>query len=196
MTRSTAIVFVVLGAALAGFAYSSATGKFDEKTVDVRPSVAAGPQRVKLDWRETYGKPGEQFVFGVDGFQVLADGWRAQLELVNDTTMPYEVGDPRAALDRAFGVMLFSTGSTQELERRNSDDELPVTRPAVRYEPRLPKILEPGASWRGTISAPGPLVARSWLRVVFGALVAVGTAQDGLDQRVIWITDHAYELKP
>ena len=87
------------------------------------------------------------------------------------------MGDPGATLDRAFGLMLFRTGETRELERRNRNGTLPATRPAVRYEPSLPKILEPGASWKGTISAPGSLVARSWVRVVFGTLVAVGTTE-------------------
>ena len=43
MSRSTALVFVVLGAAVAGFAFSSATGKFEDKTADEGPSVAAEP---------------------------------------------------------------------------------------------------------------------------------------------------------
>jgi len=195
MSRSTALVFVVLGAAVAGFAFSSAAGKFQDKKADTRPSVAASPQTAKLHWRETYGSPGEQLVFGVERLQVLENGWRARLVLTNHTSISYEVGDAQATLDRAFGLMLFRTGETRELEHRNQNGLLPTIRPAVSYDPSLPKILEPGASWKGQISAPGALVARSWVRVVFGTLIAVGTPKNGLDDRVVWITDHAYQLE-
>lgn len=196
MRRSTAIVFVVLGAALAGLAFSSAAGRFQDDATPAEPSIAARPQEAELDWHETYGRPGEQLVFEVERLQVLANGWRAWLVLTNDTSIAYEVGDPRATLDRAFGLMLFRTGDSAELERRNKNGTLPTTRRANRYEPSLPAVLEPRASWRGTISAPGPLVAGSWTRVVFGTLLAVGEPDDDLDERVVRITDHAYRLQP
>ena len=60
----------------------------------------------------------------------------------------------------------------------------------------LPRILEPGASWDGTISAPGPLLAGSYVRVVFGTLVAVSKPPEDMGDRVVWITDHSYRLKP
>jgi len=195
MSRSTALVFVVLGAAVAGFAFSSATGRFEDKKADAGPSVAASPQTATLDWRESYGKPGEELVFGVEKLQVTENGWRAWLVLTNGSSIAYDVGDPRATLDRAFGLMLFRTGDEHELEHRNQNGILPATRPAVRYVPNLPKTLVPGATWRGRISAPGALVARSWVRVVFGTLVAVGKAPSGLSDRIVWITDHAYQLK-
>ena len=196
MSRSTAIVFVVLGAALAGFAFSSAAGRFQESETPTEPSIAARPQTAELDWHETYGSPGDELVFEVERLQVLRNGWQASLVLTNDTSITYEVGDPRATLDRAFGLMLFETGQAAELERRNRNGTLPATRPAVRYEPSLPKILEPRASWRGTISAPGSLVAGSWARVVFGTLLAVEDTGNGLDDRVVWITDQAHRLQP
>ncbi len=83
-----------------------------------------------------------------------------------------------------------------ELAQRNRSGTLPATRPATRYEPKLPKILAPRSSWNGTISAPGALVASSYVRVVFGALDAAGgKGPDGLANPVVWITDHAYRLR-
>jgi hypothetical protein len=161
-----------------------------------KPSVAATPQSAWLSWGEAYRKAGNRLVFEVDRLDVLANGWRASIGLTNHTSIAYEVGDPQATLDRAFGLMLFATGNTAELERRNGNGTLPATRPASRYQPSLPLVLKPGASWRGTISARGSLVAESWVRVVFGTLLAVGKTDDDLDERVVWITDHAYQLKP
>jgi hypothetical protein len=196
MSRSSALVFVVLGAALAGFAFSSATGRFDRDTPQATPSAPARPDVANLHWRETYGAAGEQLVFEVERIQVSQEGWQVRLGVRNDTSVSYEVGDPRASLDRAFGLMLFRTGDIAELERRNRGNTLPQTRQAVRYEPELPKVLEPGASWHGTISAPGALVAGSHARVVFGTLVPVGDPENELGDRIVWITDHAHRLKP
>jgi hypothetical protein len=89
-------------------------------------------------------------------------------------------------------LMVLSTGDYDELIEQDEGDTLPAVRPATRYEPRLPKILEPGDSWVGTISAPGALVANSWIRVVFGALVSVVEPSDGFT----WISDRAYRLDP
>jgi hypothetical protein len=45
------------------------------------------------------------------------------------------------------------------------------------------------------ISARGSLAAGSYVRVVFGRLLSVGTPPEGLSDHVVWITDHAYELQ-
>ncbi len=199
MRRSTALVFVVLGAALAGFVLSSAAVRPQDEDAPTEPSVAAGPQTAALDWRETFGPAGAKLVFEVERLQVLEDGWRVRLALTNDTPIAYEIGDPGRTQNLPFGLMLFETGDASELERRNNGGTLPTTRAATRYEPDLPPILEPGASWRGTISAPGALVAGSWARVVFGTLVAVdeprGDAGDEFEERVAWITDHSHRLQ-
>lgn len=195
MSRTTILVLIALGAALAGFAFSSAANRVQDEPATIDTTAAARPQTATLRWRETYGRAGQQLVFSVETLQVMPDGWRARVAVENDTTIAYEVGDPRATLDRFFGLMLFSTGDPAELEEQNTSGTLPAIRPAVRYEPRLPAILEPGASWAGTISAPGALVADSWVRVVFGALVSVGPPPKELDENVTWITDRAYKLQ-
>jgi hypothetical protein len=195
MRRSTALVLVVLGAALAGFVFSSSAIQLDDDEAPAEPSVAAGPQNAKLDWRETFGPPGQKLVFEVERFRVMRDGWKAWIRLTNNTSVAYEVGDPQATIDRSFGLMLFETGREAELESRNAEGTLPALRPATRYKPELPKILESNGTWHGVISAPGSLVAGSWVRVVFGTLIAIGSTGDVLEDRVVWITDHAYRLR-
>jgi hypothetical protein len=185
----------VLAAAVGLFAFSSAAQRLRDDEPPPEATVAAGPQTAVLDWRETYGPRGEQLVFEVERLEILRDGWRARLTLTNETSVAWEVGDPHATLDRSFGLMLFSTGKVAELEERNGQRVLPTVRPAVRYEPSLPEILEPRASWEGVISAPGSLAAGTWARVVFGALLAIGPPPEGLEERVVWITDHSAPLR-
>lgn len=195
MSRTSLVVLVALGAALAGFAISSTANRIRDDGGTVATGRAAGAQSVELGWRETYGPRGEQLVFRVESLEVRAGGWSARVAVENRTSVAYEIGDPRATLDRSFGLMLFSSGDLAELERRNESGTLPAIRAATAYEPPLPQILEPGGSWEGTIGASGALAAGSWARVVFGALVAVSKPPEGLGERVVWITDRTYRLR-
>jgi hypothetical protein len=189
VSRTTILVLVALGAAIAGFAFSSNARRADDDSDTSQRSTAAGPQMATLGWRETYGPAGEQLVFSVDSLEVLPRGWKAKLSLENRTNTSYGVA---STLEQPFGLMVFSTGSHEEFMQMNEERMLPAVRPATTYEPRLPSVLEPGDSWTGTISAPGALVANSWVRIVFGALMSVVEPQDSF----AWITDHTYRLRP
>jgi hypothetical protein len=161
----------------------------------IPPARAAPPQTADLHWVESYGEAGARLVFGVERFEVLGSGWRAKISLTNGTSVRYSVRDPDSSLDQRFGLMLFQTGDLRQLEQLNRAGELPAVRRAEVFHPQLPLVLEPGRTWRGLISAPGPLAAGRWVRVVFGTLVPIGTAPSGLPQQLTWITDHAYRLE-
>jgi len=194
VSRTTIIVLVALGATLAGFALASNATRLRGSEEAPRASVAAGPQQADLDWRDTYGPPGEQIVFTVDSLAVTPTGWRARIGVENASSIAWEL-DPGATPGGTFGLQLFKTGEPDELEERNKAGTLPAARPATIYEPELPRILEPNASWKGEISARGALVADSWVRVTFGPLIAVGKPPDELDDVLVWITDNAYRLR-
>lgn len=195
MSRTTIVVLVTFGAVLAGFALSTNARRLQDDEEKTRQQAAASPQRVTLGWRETFGPTDAQLVFSVEALEVLPGGWRARVGLENETSISYEVVEPTSTLNRTFGLMLFSSGEHAQLDEQNESGRLPPVRPAIRFQPRLPRLLEPGASWTGTISAPGALVANSWVRVVFAALVSVGTPPEELAESVIWITDQAYRLR-
>lgn len=194
MSRTTLIVLLALGATFAGFVLVS-NARLREEDSEIATSVAAGPQSAEVSWRETYGPDGEQLVFTVDRIEVTENGWSAQVGVENDSSVGWELA-PGATPDGSFGIQLFETGDTEELEERIRDGTVPAVRAASEFAPELPAILEPGGSWEGEMSARGALVAGSWARAVFGTLVAVGKPPDELDEEVVWITDHAYELEP
>jgi hypothetical protein len=195
VNRTTIIVLIALGATLAGFALASNASRLRGTENAPAASVAAGPQRADLGWRETFGSPGEQVVFTVDSLEVTKTGWRARVGVENSSSVAWEL-DPAATPGGAFGLQLFTTGDPEELEKRNKEQSLPAVRAATLFEPELPTILEPDAAWEGVMSARGALVADSWVRVVFGTLVAVGKPPDELSDMLVWITDHAYRLLP
>lgn len=192
--RSTLVVLIALGAAFAGFVVASVVRDLRGSSDATETSAAAPPQTAALGWNETYGSPGQQLRFRVDWLKVVKGGWEARIGMSNDTTSAYDVGGPEATLDRSFGLMLFSTRAHSELDERNRNGTLPPVREAIHFAPSLPKVMEAGDSWEGTISAPGALAAGSWTRVVFGALVVIGKPPSGAPPQIVWITDHAYKL--
>jgi hypothetical protein len=195
VSRTSVIVLIALGATFAGFVLASNAQRLRGDDPAAQTSVAAGPQSAQLDWQETYGDAEEQVVFSVEGLEITETGWRASVGVENASSVGWELA-PNATPDGTFGLQLFETGDPQELEDRNRDGSLPAVRAATAYEPELPPILEPGASWEGSISARGSLAAGASVRVVFGTLVAVGKPPESMASDLIWITDHSYELKP
>lgn len=157
-------------------------------------SEAAPPQSAELDWVEAYAANGAQLVFRVRRLEVTEQGWSADISVTNRTPSGFGAGDPATSASWQWGVMLFRTGELEEVDERNSSRDLPGTRLAQRFEPALPLLLEPGVTWSGTISARGALAAGRFVRVVFGPLVAVEPLEDFPDP-LVWITDHAYELR-
>lgn len=193
--KSTLVVLIALGAAFAGFVITSVVRDLEAQAPPADVSIAARPQSAPLGWHEEYGSAGQRIVFTVDRLQVLRGGWKARIGIANHTSNAYDVGDPRATLDRSFGLMLFPTKSESELDERNDKGTLPPVREVSRFQPSLPKVLESGQAWQGTVWAPGPLVARSWVRVVFGPLLVIGKPAKGAPSSIVWITDHTYQLK-
>jgi hypothetical protein len=193
VSRTTIIVLIALGATLAGFAIASNAERLRSDDEASGPSTAASPQKAELDWREVYGDPGEQLVFTVSSLEVTEHGWQAKVGVENGSSAAWELS-PGAVPDGTFGLALFETGDAKELDERNAARTLPPVRAATSYEPELAKTLEPGASWEGVISARGALVAGSFVRVVFGTLIALGKPPEGYAETLVWITDSTYEL--
>ena len=172
--------------ALAAGALLTACGSTDTAPL---PPGPAPPQQASLDWVERYPAEGPALVFGAEKLEVTRSGWRAEIELENDTSTTWRLVESPVT---SFGVMLFTTADVAEVESRTRDNALPGLRVARGIDPPLPPQLAPGESWHGTISAPGKLAAGLHLRIVFGRLVAVGDAPEGMAQQFSWITDNSY----
>jgi hypothetical protein len=186
MRRALILPFVAaVAVAVAGCGASS---------TPIPAAVKAPPQTARLDWKETYPTGVVALVFGVSTFTVTRSGWTADISIENRSKVGWTVGDPRDAALRAFGVLLFPNDDLDELERRNRGGDLPAIRHATSYTPALPLVLRPGATWKGTISAPGALAGGLWVRLSFGPLASVGDPPAGAEPVVVWFTDHAHQL--
>ncbi len=188
MQRLALLIAVsVLGVAAAGCGGAKIT---------LPPVAAAPPQQVRVDWLEPTDtkSTSPRLIFEVKRIEVGDDGWKADVAIRNETEVPWALGGPTATSSVPFGVMLFATGDHEELEQRVNQRELPGVRDAHTAQPPPPEVLEPGATWEGTVAAPGALAAGRWLRIVFGPLFAQGSAPDGMPNELTWISDNAYRL--
>lgn len=186
MRRTLSLLAVAL---LAGCTLVGCTATKEPEAV--APAHAAEPQRAELGWRESYPSTGRRLRFAVDRLEVRRDGWSVEIAVTNSTGIPFEVGQPN---ELAFGLLLFATGDLDELTEAAQAAGLPPLRRARSIEPAPPRVLEPDATWRATLSAPGSLADGSWVRVSFGPLEAVGTPPEGMQSPVVWITDKAHRL--
>jgi hypothetical protein len=157
----------------------------------LRASRPAPAQAATVGWREAYGADGQARRFVVERLAVTEEGWTADVAVVNDTRLPWRI--ERGPASR-FGVQLSADDDLEALEEAGREGRLPPERRARTFEPEPPAVLQAGAEWRATISAPGSLPAGSYVRVVFGPFVAVREPPEGLQSPVVWITDHAHRL--
>jgi hypothetical protein len=155
----------------------------------------APPQQAQLGWEEQLPETGDALVLKAHRLEVTDSGWEADVEVENRTKIAWRLGGPGTGIARSFGVMLFATNELEDLEQLSRDGERPGLRAARRFSPAPPPRLAPGARWRGTIAAPGPLAAGLYLRIVYGPFVAVGDPPEGMQPGFSWITDHALRLK-
>lgn len=153
---------------------------------------AAEPQRLELDWRETYPAAKPQLVFVVERLEVTADAWSARIAVTNATETRFAAGGRPDEL--SYGLMLFASEDLGELQAAADAGTLPPVRRARTIEPPPPDELAPGETWRATIAAPGSLADGSWVRVVFGPLRAQGDPPAGIEPVVVWITDLTAQL--
>jgi hypothetical protein len=153
----------------------------------------ASPQTAALGWREAYAAGGQALRFFVDELRVTAEGWEADVAVVNDTKLAWRIGH---GVESRFGVQLFADDDLEALEEAVREGRLPPERRARSFEPEPPRVLQRRAEWRGTIAAPGKLAAGAYVRVVFGPFVATVEPPEELGTHVVWITDHAHRLTP
>lgn len=182
----------LLAGALLALVAAGCGAAADGPIPDAKP---APPQNATLGWQEVYGQPGARLVFNVHSLDVTPDGWRANVSVENQSNARFAVATGSTSIDSSFGLMILPTGDHRELDRLNNAGELPAVREAETIDPPLPGVLEPGATWTGELAARGALPGGSWARVVFGAFVAMGSPPKGLQDHVIWITDHTHLLE-
>ena len=189
--RRGLLIAPLLAAATLGLAGCGTTGG----PATAPAKLAAPPQAAKLEWLEPYTAKAPALVFGVTGFAVTANGWSASISVANRSDVGWKIVDRRHEDELGFGVMLFPTGDHKDAERLNNSLSLPTLRAATAYRPALPVVLEPGTTWRGTMSAPGALAGGLWVRIAFGPFSSVGEPPKGVQSPVNWFTDHTYQLQ-
>ena len=164
----------------------------EPETTPRAPARPAEPQTVELGWRENHpAATGSRLVFAVEELEVAENGWSVRVAIENRTSIPFDV--ETGPTDYTFGLMLFPTGDLEALIEASREGRLPAIRKATRIEPAPPRVLQPGARWSATLSAPGSLAQGSWVRVAFGTFLGRNDPPEEF-RRVVWFTDRSHRL--
>jgi hypothetical protein len=104
------------------------------------------------------------------------DRWNVSGSFVNDSDVPVRIFRPHTDSGTYFGLAVFRTDRGGELERRVREQRVHVQLVADSFRPPLPRLVQPGAGWRGTFSGPGRLPRGRHVRVVLGRFSLKGHA--------------------
>jgi hypothetical protein len=133
-------------------------------------------------WQETAKVGGKPVLsFEVAGLSIRKSSWSANVSFRNLSGKTIRVED-------FFGLALFRTSKITPTMRPDALGH------AVRFSPRRPLSLDPGASWTGVIGGKGlpqpTLSGKVYARIVFGPFFGV----PGISGGYFWVTDHARTL--
>ena len=195
MSRSSLIVLLALGATFAGLRARHERAAAARRRSDVAPSVAAGPQTATSAGPSRTARR-EQVVFTVDRLEVTETGWKRARR--------------RSTTDRR------SAGSSHRVRRRKARSASSSSRPATPRSstsatgaapcrPSVPRRTTRRSS-RGSSSperrgkgrcpreghsSPGAMRASCSARSSPSEILPRVSSE-----MVVWITDHAYQLRP
>ncbi len=120
--------------------------------------------------------------------------WRVDASIVNLMGMPVAVGWPHHLNRVRFGLAVFDSPASSEVQDRVNRNALYTGPVAERVVPPLPRALAAGERWSGWFGARGRLPAGLWVRVVFGRFAFPGDVPPGLIARFSCVTDKARHL--
>jgi hypothetical protein len=154
-------------------------------------SAPAEPRTFELDWVEDSAESG--LTFRVDRLVVLPHGWQVTASVANRSSVGYAIRRPHRPGESMFGLVLLETGSADEVRELTADfRKAPPFLESDRIEPPLPRVLQPGSSWRGTMSGSRVLRSGAAVRVLFGRFERTR----GDPGYFLWVTRHAVRLQP
>jgi hypothetical protein len=145
------------------------------------------PQTVELGWRETASLEKRPVLeFEVESIRFRPRGWTVLGSVTNRSPVRFSILAPARIkiLEEKkqkwtwFGLTWTTTAPATKIVH------------AETYRPALPKILEPGHTWRGSFSGPAFAVQGRPIRVTFGMFVPRSDPPRHYPPQIGWITDH------
>jgi hypothetical protein len=144
---------------------------------------------IDLDWVERW--PAAGLTFRVERLVVRRDGWRLAAAVTNHSSVPYVIQRPHRPGEAMFGLVVLQTTTRKELRELTAEfRKAPPFLEPDRLEPRLPRVLGTGTTWRGVITG-STILRKGWvIRVLFGRFVRAR----GDPGYLLWVTEHAVRL--
>ena len=125
----------------------------------------APPQRLALDWSSAVTDP-----IGLDvaSLTIMRGRWEVRASLANRTDRAYAIGKPHALEGTETGLLVLKSGATDEVARAAAEQRIRPQLVADSFVPSLPRVLRPGARWRGRFGGRGVPPRGAFVRVVVG----------------------------
>jgi hypothetical protein len=149
--------------------------------------AAASARTLRLDWAEStsFGYPA--MTFTVKSVTIHRGSWSVLASVTNRSRGDIGVvTEPSPYLPYRFGLLVPSAHLRNGLPETLSHDT--TWRAALSFAPRLPVVLPPRATWRGTFSGRGALPRGRPIGVTFGVFASRQLGSFS------WATDHAFTL--
>jgi hypothetical protein len=135
------------------------------------------------------GRPPQAIRIVLGRLALGRERWRVEASLANETGVTVGIVRPHADEGTYFGLTAFRSAAGAEVARRVRERNLHALLLATHFEPGLPRLLEPGATWRGTFSGPGRLRRGRFVRVVLGRFTILGRPPPGLSRGFLCISE-------
>ena len=144
-------------------------------------------QVLHVGWNEPIALDGHSpvLVFRVRSIEVGSKGFKVATSFTNRTKQALKLPAGTQQSPRNFGLGVFTDAVSVRIE----DPGQYLVR-ATRFDPPLPKVLEPGQTWSGTMSGSEPPRSRRWLRVVYGVFFWRGKPPTGFGPFFAYATSH------
>jgi hypothetical protein len=142
---------------------------------------------LRVGWVEnvSLGSAPPVLTFRVRTIDVGPKGFAVAASFTNRSQRP--LGFPKGTQQspKNFGLGVFTDAVSVRVE-----DPGQYLLKATRFTPSLPRVLEPGRTWSGTMSASDPPRNNRWLRVVFGVFFWRGKPPAGFGPYFAYATTH------
>jgi hypothetical protein len=149
----------------------------------------AEPRAYELGWVERSAAAG--LTFRVERLVIRRDGWQLTASVANRAPDAYLIQRPHRPGGSMFGLVLLETPTWDEVRELTADfRKAPPFLEPDRIEPPLPRRLDAGSTWHGTLTGSTTPRERAVVRILFGRFARVR----GTPRYLLWVTSHAVRV--
>ena len=154
----------------------------------------AEPQALRLGGDEPCGPAGRAVDVELRRLVLDRNRWRVEAAVRNHTGVPLSILRPHTD-ETFFGLAVFRGHGLREVAARADRRAIHVQLVADRFEPAMPRRLDPGDGWSGAFSGPGRLPRGRIVRVVTGRFATLARPPRGLFAQFVCVSERGRRVR-